>query len=481
MAVRKFPFLILAAGRPVTEFSSDAIREAYSSVFAVDWIKNIIDEKAFDLRLVTGYQSEKFAQFSDVMTVCANDEWDESGSAWSLHTGLVEGAGKCVVSYGDVLFRGSLVDDLVGLDADVAIAVDSKWRDRFVGRSRGDLEAAEKVAISGGQITKIDSQISVDDASSEFIGLVCLGPRALRLLEGPLLKPFLFEASLAELLEWFRIRGLSFAFKDVQGDWAELNDPADFAGFVLGTKAESLSRLRPVLKSAIIEDQICFTVGEWRSSRTNLVEKIHRFSHEVVVRSSAQGEDSFGQSMAGQFHSELGVKTADAKVLKKSIDAVISSYQTDDENNQVLVQPMLNGVIASGVAFTRTLNQFSSYYVINYDDSTGSTESITAGSAIEDKTIVVRRGSSYASVPTLIQSLLVALQELESVLKVDFLDVEFAFTNDGLHVLQVRPMVNQQSLDLNELSLRDELVENSIISAKKKLQVVAEEATRCCW
>ena len=50
----------------------------------------------------------------------------------------------------------------------------------------------------------------------------------------------------------------------MHGDWAELNDPKDISQFVLGTKAETLSRLQNMIKRSIILDQFTFTVSDWK-------------------------------------------------------------------------------------------------------------------------------------------------------------------------------------------------------------------------
>ena len=50
---------------------------------------------------------------------------------------------------------------------------------------------------------------------------------------------------------------------DFEGNWSELNAPQDLARFVLGTKAETLDRLRPILKSASIEEQVSISVKAW--------------------------------------------------------------------------------------------------------------------------------------------------------------------------------------------------------------------------
>ena len=52
--------------------------------------------------------------------------------------------------------------------------------------------------------------------------------------------------------------------------------------------------------------------------------------------------------------------------LSTSIDNVISSYNIDNDQNEVLVQPMLKDVKISGVAFSHDPTTCSPYRIINY-------------------------------------------------------------------------------------------------------------------
>ena len=72
-------------------------------------------------------------------------------------------------------------------------------------------------------------------------------------------------ATLLDLLAYFSDLHLSMDFVDVTGSWAEFNSPADVARFVLGTKAETLHRLEPLVETSRIGKQVSFTVMQWQS------------------------------------------------------------------------------------------------------------------------------------------------------------------------------------------------------------------------
>ena len=110
---------------------------------------------------------------------------------------------------------------------------------------------------------------------------------------------------------------------------------------------------------------------------------------------------------------------------------------------------MICDVLLSGVALTRTLTHGSPYYVINYDDSTFRTDSITAGDGHKLRTIFVRRGcrSNVERLDPRILAVLEAIVELEDLVGHTSLDIEFALDRRSIvHILQLRPIAECRTL-----------------------------------
>lgn len=128
------------------------------------------------------------------------------------------------------------------------------------------------------------------------------------------------------------------------------------------TKADTLSALQYVLKSARIAPLEVFTVADWHANRnacvTNVVEKMGGVS--LIVRSSCAREDGVASSNAGVF---LSIPNVDAVGLEAAVTRVIESYGLALPTDQVLIQPMLNGVIRSGVAFSHDPNTLSLIHI----------------------------------------------------------------------------------------------------------------------
>lgn len=444
--------IFLGAGRPYQGDEHVALRSASGHTCVIDWLIHATGSNVPHVHFVGGYKIESIRQRYPDFHYWINDNWQSTQSAYSFLQVDLSRQGQWLVSYSDVLFRRSLATALSESHADICVAVDSHWRTRYAGRTDADLQRCEKVSLHKQSITRLGADIPVSLASAEFVGCVHFGPAAVAFLmerQAQLQQEFL-QGNLSDLVEMLRCNGLSVEAVDVQGDWAELNESRDLAHFVLGTKAQTLRRLRRMVRCSHIEDQVSFTVAEWLEDRQTLLARIqqHFPQRHLVIRSSALSEDGFTHSNAGAYTSLLNVDGNDTAKLIEAVGHVIASYPDANPQNQVLVQPMLADVIASGVAFTRSLSSGAPYYLVNYDDVSGSTDSITSGTSDNHKTLVMRRNADEdsANIPQNLRTLLPALREIEALLGYDSLDVEFALTaNAGLHILQVRPIAVDHS------------------------------------
>ena len=63
---------------------------------------------------------------------------------------------------------------------------------------------------------------------------------------------------------------------DVTDNWTKINNPSSLSRFVFGTKAQTLERLRKVVKNATILDQMRFTVEDWENNKKPILETIRK-------------------------------------------------------------------------------------------------------------------------------------------------------------------------------------------------------------
>lgn len=246
----------------------------------------------------------------------------------------------------------------------------------------------------------------------------------------------------------------------------------------LGTKAETLQQLYQKLKYAYVLPQYAFTVEEWKNDQKKIRENfiLLNWNEKVIVRSSSLAEDTSSNSQAGKYESIANVSGEEEFI--NAVETVIGSYDDDNEANQILVQPMLSNVCICGVAFTLDPNTMGNYYVINYDNK-GTTYAITSGCGEESKLYYRFKRENDAGVSENgvqlmpmdnMDKLCLALKELEKFFGQDNLDVEFAFTEEGvLYILQVRALCTRgEIVDQRRQQAELERIEEKIKQEQRK-------------
>lgn len=202
--------------------------------------------------------------------------------------------------------------------------------------------------------------------------------------------------------------------------------------FKFGTKAETLERLRDLVKQSTVCPSVIISANNWIISQDSCMDLIQtRFPNDkIIIRSSSVNEDTDVSSMAGIHESHLNVNSRNRRELIQLVNNVVASYQRVngkvDALDQVLVQPMITDVSMSGVVFTQDLDTGAPYYVINYDDQTGTTDAVTSGNNDLSRTLLIRKGESKKLESVRFQALMAAVEELERVVGVPGLDIEFA-------------------------------------------------------
>lgn len=252
---------------------------------------------------------------------------------------------------------------------------------------------------------------------------------------------------------------------------------------IISTKADTLQALKPILKKSKIEDLFVFTFSDWKNKKQDILAQIkEKFKpSEIVVRSSAVNEDTLENSMAGCFESVLNINPSDEKEVELAIKKVVNAYKEKSANssfNQILVQTQTMDVSMSGVLFTRTLEKNSPYYVINYDDSTGTTDSVTKG--IENKTIKISKFVDLSLLPKKFRRLLTSVIEIENLVPSLGLDIEFAITkNDEIIIFQVRPLTTSLGFNNNDERIKKKIeqLKEQFIDLSSRKQHLAGERT----
>ncbi|WP_375202111.1 PEP-utilizing enzyme [Hyphococcus sp.] len=457
--------VILGAGRPTGYGSKGTSADHPPGHAALAWVKQAVESHVDVRHFIAGFAAEKAAAALPDFHITLNPDWRMSGSIKTLRCAPVAAEKQALVCYADIVFHEAAAAALVNDPADISLAVDSAWKTRYAARTERDMAVAEKVIVKDGALAAIGKEIGFDEADAEFIGLVKFSPSAMKAVHdlGKTNASLAETGGVAKLISHFIANDrFSISFHDVAGAWAELNAPQDLARFVLGTKAETLDRLKPLVRAMRIEDQVKFSISEWERDEAAINARVRSAfdGAPVIVRSSSLAEDCWSTANAGVYTSLPDVDLGQTEKFASAVNEVIASYGPRNPDDQVLVQPMLSDVIANGVVFTRTLSHGAPYFVVNFDETEGATDGVTAGTG--DLKVLYLHHDAPApppDAPSWMAGLVEGARELIRLVGYDTLDLEFAVTADGeICLLQLRPIaVDHDEWAIDDSLLREEL------------------------
>lgn len=205
------------------------------------------------------------------------------------------------------------------------------------------------------------------------------------------------------------------------------------------TKARTLAGLQGQIASARIASIAYFTVAEWQRDRAACLTRVRRILGDglLIVRSSCLREDGANKSSAGAF---LSLPHVSKEHFENAVDRVIASYSEAQPDDEVLVQPMLQNVVRSGVAFSHDPNTSAAYQVVNWSEGDDATF-VTGG---RGGRIWQQAAASPVAPPRELAGVLNLIEELLSLFGASPVDCEFAVTleeaGEVLWLLQARPL-----------------------------------------
>ena len=208
------------------------------------------------------------------------------------------------------------------------------------------------------------------------------------------------------------------------------------------SKALTLKMLERHQRGFVIDPFLTFTVREWRQFPHKVLNRIQgkNLGPMLIVRSAALTEDSEESVPPGTYHTELNVPALSAEKISAAVEKVISSYQRDihggsNELNEVIVQRQVLAPRMSGLIMSHEQDSENPYYLVEYDDETGRTDTVTGGYSCK-KAYILRKG---VRIPPPWNGVARAIRSIERLLQTNNLVVEFALTTDGIvHVFQAR-------------------------------------------
>ena len=133
----------------------------------------------------------------------------------------------------------------------------------------------------------------------------------------------------------------------------------------------------------------------------------------------------------------------------------------------------------SGVIFTHDLTNGSPYYIINYDDNSKKTDTVTAGYGKDsNKKLIIYREGLNSLQSERFRKLLKCVQDLEKKINNQYIDIEFVIDVDfKIYLLQVRNIstMSQWKIDYKILNKKIKIDKKNLVKYfKKQSQVLAQ-------
>ncbi len=442
--INKTQLIILGAGRPHFGRKASAIVDILKNQKTLNFILDITKNYVSSVKFISGFNHNKIQKEFPKIRLLFNKFWKISGPIFSLSKSQINENQDLVIMYSDILVRKNFFHKIVKSESDITVSCDSLYFKRFKNRELEDIKRVEKISFIGKKKLKFYNNKIYSQKSAELMGLIKIKKKHIPILNKylKLKNKNINKLKLIDLLEFFYKTRLKIHAIDSYGDWAEINNNKDISNFILGSKSETLIRLKNILKQSKILDQVKFSVKSWHENKHKIMKEIlGKFENKLlIVRSSSTDEDGISLSNAGKYLSILNVK---GKVqLENAIVKVIKSFKKNNPKDEIFIQEHFKSSKYVGVITTKSKESGSPWYVINYK-KTNNTEIITKGDSNNVETIFLRRDSNIKILnKTPFIKLLKAIKEIENILIHESLDIEFAITKENqIMIFQIRPLI----------------------------------------
>ena len=213
------------------------------------------------------------------------------------------------------------------------------------------------------------------------------------------------------------------------------------------SKAKNLLLIKELkLQRSIVPDFYKFTVKEILNDKQNIISKIYKnLGSRIIIRSSFFLEDKKNFSMAGEFEGKSDIKNTKYEI-KNGINFLINQYKAKSKklniihNSEIIFQNYLYDSVLSGVVTNKCLKDGSNYYVINYDDTSNRTDTITSGGKKAYRVLNIYKKNSSGIRSIKFKKIIEAVKEVEKKILTP-VDIEFALDKmNKVNFFQIRPI-----------------------------------------
>ena len=241
---RKIKAIIVAAGHDkrlgsLTKNLPKCMLDVKGKTIIERQIENLKNCGINDIIIVKGYKQE-IIDIPDVKYY-QNPDFEDNGILYSLF--LAEGEMDCdfIFLYSDIIFDKKILERLLKDNADISLAVDLDWKERYNDRVGQHAGEAELVEVESNRIIRIGKNIDLKKAHGEFIGLARfskIGTETLKNCYKNALKsykneifhesPSIEKAYFTDMIQEIIDDGFDVKNLNTYGDWMEIDTFEDY-------------------------------------------------------------------------------------------------------------------------------------------------------------------------------------------------------------------------------------------------------------
>ena len=143
--------IILAAGsgrrlRPYTANRPKCLVEVSGHKLLTSQLSILRSKKEIsETIIVGGYKAEMLSSYADKLVV--NKRYAHTNMVYSLFSAIDDISGDILISYGDIVYDVSILEQLINFEGAIGVAIDNRWREYWSLRFEDPLKDAETLRI----------------------------------------------------------------------------------------------------------------------------------------------------------------------------------------------------------------------------------------------------------------------------------------------------------------------------------------------
>lgn len=169
-----------------------------------------------------------------------NERYKETNMVSTLFTVEDRLEGSILISYGDIIYSGTILDKLLSSSNMIDVVVDKDWENYWRARFSNPLDDAETLKLDAeDRILEIGgTPSSLDEIEGQYIGLMKFSAKGVELLKttfwncqksNNICGKSIQSAYMTDLLQQLIFNGVSVSAVSVSGGWIEVDHPGDLS------------------------------------------------------------------------------------------------------------------------------------------------------------------------------------------------------------------------------------------------------------